>query len=47
MLREIGTLYDREILYSELKSESSRDIYDFISVIIERIMINKNARESI
>jgi hypothetical protein len=41
MFKEITVLFDRDILYAELKSDASRDLYEFLKVIIERMFLNK------
>ena len=45
MFREIGLLFDREILHSELKSDASRELYEFLRVILERMALNRQVRE--
>eukprot|EP00347_Sterkiella_histriomuscorum_P008890 403343355 len=45
ILREIQQIWDCGVNYHELKSEASRDLRDFINVVIERILLNKQTKE--
>ncbi|CDW83173.1 UNKNOWN [Stylonychia lemnae] len=47
IMKEIQQIWDNGVNYKELRNESSRDLRDFMNVIIERILLNRQTRELI
>lgn len=47
MIKEISILYDNNIFYNDLKTDSSHDLMDLVKVILDRVKLNKSQREHI